>query len=64
MGYHGDRLVCDGEQECQAPVTYIDDKGYTYCTAHGVMRRVYRRCRKLTRAELVRLQAGAALERF
>lgn len=63
----GDRILptpplsCDMEKGCTAPVSYVDNKGYIYCTRHGVMRRVIRPCRKLTAAELKRLQAGQTI---
>lgn len=57
-------LRCDREKDCTAPIAYIDEKGYIYCTAHGVMRRMYRRCRKLTAPELQRLQAGEPLTKY
>ncbi len=57
-------LTCDMERDCKAPINYIDNKGYTYCTAHGVMRRVYRPCRKLTAAEKAKLENGETLSSY
>ncbi len=57
-------LTCDMVEGCEAPITHIDIKGYIYCAKHGQERRSYQRCRKLTRAELVRLQTGTPLESY
>lgn len=54
-------LRCDMKQDCAAPVTYVDNKGYVYCTAHGAMRRFIRPCRKLRPAELEALEAGKSI---
>lgn len=51
-------LNCDMEKGCTGPVTYVDNKGYVYCTVHGCMRRSIRPCRKLTAAELAKLANG------
>lgn len=42
---------------CAAAVTHIDDRGFVYCDAHGIVRQRHGRCRKLTPGE------GAALRR-
>ena len=49
------------ERGCTAPVTYVDVKGYVYCTRHGQQRQSSQRCRKLTPFELRRLQAGETI---
>jgi hypothetical protein len=58
------RLTCDMQRDCAAPVTHIDRGGYVYCTRHGLQRRSDQPCRKLQPAELKRLQAGEALNRY
>ena len=57
-------LTCDMEQTCTAPVTHIDIKGYVYCRQHGIARKIYCRCRQLTRAELAQLHAGEPLKEY
>lgn len=57
-------LCCDMKDDCAAPVTHIDNKGYAYCTQHGVERRSWRPCRKLRGWELRRLQRGEQLTRY
>lgn len=57
-------LRCDMEEGCTAPVTHIDQKGYAYCTKHGLERRDYRPCRKLRPWELHRLLRGEPLTRY
>jgi hypothetical protein len=57
-------LTCDMERDCTEPVTYIDDKGYAYCTAHGLDRQAWRSCRKLRPHELRRLQRGEQLAHY
>ena len=69
MGYAKDgRLKCDGwcgdssaPQDCPSKVTHIDEKGYAYCTPCGIQRKASHRCRKLTGAEIKRLQAGLTI---
>jgi hypothetical protein len=55
-------LRCHMESDCTAKVTYIDNKGYIYCTAHGAMRRFIRPCRKLTVSETRRLESGQIIK--
>lgn len=58
-------LRCDARAACDDPVAYIDDKGFVYCTTHGVARQAGgRRCRKLRPHELRRLQAGDPLTQY
>lgn len=54
-------LYCDGDLGCAKVVTYIDDKGYVYCRVHGIARKSWRRCRKLTSKELKWMKAGKPL---
>lgn len=51
-------LSCDMKRDCTAAVTHIDNKGYVYCTEHGVKRKAVRPCRKLKPAELEQLRRG------
>lgn len=51
-------LNCDMTKDCNELVTWIDEKGFAYCTDHGVARRSYRAARKLTERERARLAAG------
>lgn len=57
---------CDMEQECLDPVTHLDEKGYVYCTKHGVQRSNWSsiRCRKLRPAEVKMLGRGKQIFRF
>jgi len=57
-------LSCDMEATCTEPVTHIDNKGFAYCTSHGVARRDWVPCRKLRPWELRRLQRGEPLARY
>ena len=57
-------LKCDMAETCSQPVTHIDDKGYVYCTHHGIQRRDWRRCRKLRPHELRRLERGETLKSY
>jgi hypothetical protein len=52
-------LRCDMTNDCEAPVTYVDEKGFTYCTKHGLDRKYTMRCRKIKPAELRRWTAAA-----
>jgi len=57
---------CDG-CDCTAineAITYIDDKGYVYCTRHGVDRKSVRRCRKLTPAEQRTIRSGEPIAKY
>ena len=58
-------LKCDGERDCARPVTHMDEKGFIYCTAHGVRRHQHGiRCRKLQGWELQRLLAGKTVPSY
>lgn len=57
-------LLCDMTEGCLAPVTHIDDKGFAYCTEHGIQRRDSRRCRKLRAHELNGLKRGEQIARY
>lgn len=55
---------CDMRDECAESVTYIDEKGFVYCTAHGQLRQRYHRCRKLRPHELRKVLRGASLPQY
>lgn len=57
-------LRCDMETDCTQSVTYIDNKGYAYCTEHGLDRQQWRPCRNLRPHELRRLQRGEPLAAY
>ena len=66
MGYNDkNELTCDGSNwgPCSGGVTHLDDKGFTYCTVHGIHRRgsTGRRCRKLRGWELRKLERHESL---
>lgn len=55
---------CDMWLSCTEPVTHIDDKGFVYCTTHGLERRGWRPCRKLRPHELRRLERGEQVKSY
>jgi len=58
-------LACGMTDECTEPVTYIDDRGWIYCTSHGQSRQSpWQRCRKLRPFELRRLERGDTVKRY
>ena len=57
-------LRCDMTADCDQDVTYLDRKGYVYCTLHGLVRQGYQPCRKLRPWELNRLRSGRPLNRY
>ena len=56
MSTHDGKLRCDMERDCGEVVTHIDVKGFVYCAKHGVVRKAWQRCRKLTSAEVKKLE--------
>jgi hypothetical protein len=64
MGYKNGELHCDMRDDCTAPVTHIDEKGFGYCHTHGIERKDYMRCRQLRPAELKQLRLGKPLARY
>lgn len=58
------KLHCDMRDDCESPVTMLEDKGYIYCTEHGIERRYYHRNRKLRPYELRRLERGEVLAHY
>ena len=58
------KLTCSMTAGCQTAVSYIDDKGFVYCSCHGKQRQSYTKCRKLKPVELKTLQSGAPLARY
>lgn len=57
-------LTCEMDDACTEPVTHIDNKGFIYCTDHGVDRRWWVPCRKLRPHELNRLRRGEQVRRY
>ena len=57
-------LQCDMDNDCTAEISHLDEKGYIYCTDHGVARREWKRCRKLRPWELRKIQRGETLNRY
>lgn len=58
-------LKCDMSKTCEEPVTHLDEKGFVYCTKHGIQRRGSgHRCRKLSSSELNQLKRGETLARY
>lgn len=55
---------CDMEKDCLEPVTHLDQKGYVYCTEHGLDRRRFRPCRKLRTHEINKLNRGEQINRY
>jgi hypothetical protein len=57
-------LHCDMKEDCDQPVTHIDEKGWVYCEQHGKSRKQSMRCRKLTQQELKKLEKGEPLSSY
>ncbi len=57
-------LQCEMDLACRSSVTYLDDKGFIYCTVHGLERQASRNCRKLREHELNRLKRGLAVKKY
>lgn len=57
-------LMCEMTEGCVQPVTMLDQKGYIYCTEHGLDRRGCQPCRKLRPHEVKQLERGEALRRY
>jgi hypothetical protein len=58
-------LQCDMKRDCTLPVTMIDNKGFIYCTFHGLQRRSHGTpCRKLTSTEIEGLKRGEPVKRY
>lgn len=57
------KLTCEMSKNCQKPVTHIGSKGYVYCTPCALERRAsgYERTRKMTKAELAKVQSGTPI---
>lgn len=55
--------TCD-MADCAEPVTMIDDKGFGFCTNHGLDRRSWRPCRKLRSHELARILRGETIASY
>jgi hypothetical protein len=50
--------------DCPCEVSYIDHKGYIYCTNHGKTRQSYTNCRKLTASEINQLKSGQPIKKY
>lgn len=57
-------LKCDMTIDCDQPVTHVDQKGYVYCTTHGIQRRGYQPCRTMRPFEITRLTSGQPLTKY
>lgn len=57
----GGKLQCDMRENCQNPVTHIGNKGWTYCAKHSKDRKGYERTRKMTKAEIKKLESGGQI---
>lgn len=59
-------LRCDMREDCDEPVTMLENKGWIYCTDHGIGRRDWPRnkTRKLRPYEVNKLLRGEALTRY
>lgn len=58
-------IRCQMTDDCQEPVTHIDDNGFIYCAEHGQRRKESgRRCRKLKPAELKTLKEGKPIAKY
>lgn len=59
------KLVCDMKRACAYPVTMIDEKGFSYCTIHGIARRSSGlRVRKLRPWEIKQLESGQPIPSY
>ena len=54
-------LSCDMREDCTNDVTHIGNKGYAYCTAHSKWRKGFESTRKMTKAEIKKLEAGQTI---
>lgn len=57
------RLHCEMSGTCDSPVTHIGSKGYVYCAAHAIDRRVAgcENTRKMAKWEIAKLQDGGQI---
>lgn len=51
-------------ENCEHNVSYIDKKGFIYCHDHGLQRKRYVNCRKMTKKEIVSLHENKKIEKF
>jgi len=61
MGVVNNKPCCDGRENCQKPITRIDQKGFIYCDDH---KPTTRKSRKLTPSELKKINNNQKLERY
>lgn len=66
MGETVHALQCDGWCGHANPATMLGSKGYLYCGPCGLQRRAsgYEKVRKLTPAEIRRIERGETLQRY
>ena len=57
-------LVCQMRDGCKEAVTHIDNRGFVYCTSHGLVRRYTVPCRKLRPHELKRLHRNEPVKSY
>lgn len=58
------KLHCDMKEDCEKPVSMIDEKGYVYCAEHGNQRKGSMRCRNLSSSEKQQLESGKPLSKY
>lgn len=56
--------TCDMTSDCLEAVTHIDQRGFVYCTKHGLQRRCYEPCRKLRDHELRKIKRGEPIAHY
>ena len=57
-------LKCEMRHDCEKPVTHLDESGFIYCKEHGEHRKRYKRCRKLTPAEIKILNNEESIAKY
>jgi hypothetical protein len=57
-------LTCGMTEDCLSDVTHIDNRGFLYCTFHGLKRRNDTPCRKLWSHELNKLRKGEIIKGY
>lgn len=54
-------LKCQWDDHCDCAVTHADNKGFLFCTEHGISRRRVRPCRKLLKREIKSIEEGGVI---
>lgn len=57
-------MKCEMTKECEAPASYIDEKGFIYCEHHGQQRQSVMRCRKMTEIEQQLIQSVGYIKEY